>query len=60
MRHLLMDPHFPDIVGQWAVMPDETEAPANEYGRRKDDADELAESILVALAWLDIDATRLW
>jgi hypothetical protein len=55
-----MDPAFPDIVGQWAVMPDKTEAPANEYGRRKVDVDELAESVLLALARLDIDATRLW
>lgn len=60
MRHLLVDPHFPDIVGQWAAMPDEPEAPANDNDRRKDFTDALAESILATLARIDVDATRLW
>ena len=60
MRYLLMNPAFPDVVGQCAAMPDESETPANDNGRRKGDTDELAESILATLARLDIDATRLW
>jgi hypothetical protein len=63
MRHLLMDPAFPDIVGEWAA--DEAEADAassrcaNDNGE-EDEGNELADPLLAVIAKLEVAATRLW
>ena len=58
MRHLLMDPAFPDIVGEWAH--DESEFYANDNVGEEDDADEFAEIFLLEIARREIEATRVW
>jgi hypothetical protein len=62
MRHLLMDPAFPDIVGEWAT------AAINEAARPFDHANDnleealsdLGEELLICLAEAEIAATRCW
>ena len=56
MRHLLMDPAFPDLVGQLA---DErkNERSANDNSR---EAEELSDPLLIAFARAEIEATRCW
>jgi hypothetical protein len=56
-----MDPAFPDIVGEWAGrMDDDEDFAANDNGHSEDDADDIADGLLAALAMLDIEATRAW
>lgn len=60
MKHQLMHPAFPDIVGESAL---ETPPPlgsgcANDNGG--DYADDLADPLFDAMAKLEIAATRLW
>ena len=61
MRHLLMDPAFPDIVGEWAEQEARVEAgkvaSAND---NHDEADELSDPLLALVARAEIEATRLW
>jgi len=62
MRHLLHDPHFPDIVGEWAVedigpVPGAA-VPAND--NIVGEVMELADPFLLMIAKLDVAATRLW
>jgi hypothetical protein len=58
MKHLLMDPAFPDLVGGWAA--DDRDC-AND---NKDDCAEpihdLSDPLLTVLARMEIAATRLW
>lgn len=61
MRHLLMDPDFPDIVGEWAA--DEAKeqakcASANDNSLR--DGDGVSDPLLSMIAKLEVAATRLW
>ena len=63
MKHLLMDPAFPDIVGEYA-MTQVTETRtlfsfcANDNG---DDLDpELSDPLFVMMAQREIAASRLW
>ena len=56
MRHLLMDPAFPDLVGQLAQQRDEDRS-ANDNSR---EAEELSDPLLIALAQAEIAATRCW
>ncbi len=64
MRHLLMDPAFPDLVADWAAEVDQRfegaiwESCANDNG--SDSAADLADPLLTALGKLEIAATRLW
>jgi hypothetical protein len=63
MKHLLMDPAFPDIVGEFAV--NEFARTSSEFcvcanDNRAEPADELSDPLLTALARLEIAATRLW
>jgi len=58
MRHLLMDPAFPDIVGEWAV--ETAGRPANDNDGCDDDTDEFVEAFLLEIARRDIEATREW
>ena len=60
MKHLLMDPRFPDIVGEWARCEALGKCgPAND-NRDKEEADIFAELFLLEIARRDIDATRAW
>jgi hypothetical protein len=56
MRHLLMDPAFPDLLRQ---LEDERkdERCANDNGM---DAEELSDPLLIAFARAEIAATRCW
>ena len=63
MRHLLHDPHFPDIVGEWADATFTATLEAcgdcandNTIGEVSD----LAEPYLAMLARMEIAATRAW
>ena len=59
MKHMLMDPAFPDLVGQWAGKePAEDRDCAND--NRDDSADWLSDPLLAQLAKLEIAATRCW
>ena len=62
MRHLLMDPAFPDIVGEWAQRVCGLECgPANDNRSDEDeDGDDFAEAFLLEIARREIDATRAW
>ncbi|MBV8907726.1 MAG: hypothetical protein JO276_02220 [Sphingomonadaceae bacterium] len=57
MRHLLMDPAFPDIVGEWAALTGGR--PAND-NREEEEADEFADLFLLEIARRDIEANRAW
>jgi hypothetical protein len=61
MRHLLMDPAFPDIVGEWAEQEAKDEASkvpcAND---NHDEPAELSDPLLALVARAEIEATRLW
>ncbi len=60
MRHLLMDPAFPDIVGEWAQ---ETQEEAQQSFSANDNHDEtaaLSDPLLSLIARAEIEATRLW
>jgi hypothetical protein len=61
VRHLLTDPAFPDIVGEWAA----EEARANAASSRcandnHHEGDELCEPLLSLIARAEVEATRLW
>jgi hypothetical protein len=59
MKHLLMDPAFPDKVGQWAEEKERADAERDERARGGDKrGGDLGQS--VAHARPDIAATRLW
>lgn len=61
MRHLLSDPAFPDIVGQWAQEAAFRNASpsrcAHDNGRK---ADAPLDPLLALVAKAEIEATRLW
>ncbi|HEX6603294.1 MAG TPA: hypothetical protein VF027_00255 [Sphingomicrobium sp.] len=62
MRHLLMDPRFPDIVGEAARQRDEC---ADRSGSAHDNDDgvngsELSDPLFAKRAELEVAATRLW
>ena len=62
MRHLLMDPSFPDIVGEWAI--ETIEAAAAPFDHANDNLEEalagICEELLVRMAEAEVAATRLW
>ena len=62
MRNLLMDPAFPDIVGDWAQRVCGLEAPpANDNRFDDEEADDaFAEAFLLEIARREIAATRVW
>jgi hypothetical protein len=59
MRHLLMDPAFPDIVGEWA---ERQLAPSPEPCANDNDGEpnDLADPLFEMMARREIAATRLW
>jgi hypothetical protein len=58
MRHLLMDPAFPDIVGEWAREEAERQVPASSNDNEAD-AKKPWDWLLPLLARAEIDATRI-
>ena len=63
MRHLLMDPAFPDIVGEWAAAEALAAAGltgANDNGEEVDALSELSDPLLTLAARMEVEATRLW
>jgi hypothetical protein len=60
---MLMDPAFPDIVGEWAADPSDagrSEACASANDNGEDSPDDLSDPLLAVLGKLEIAATRLW
>ena len=59
MKHLLMDPAFPDIVGAWARGEAPSDGSAND---NRDDVEdgEFLEIFLAEIARREIDASRAW
>lgn len=61
MKHLLSDPAFPDIVGQWAAEEAGKEAAAAPSANDNHDVrDALSDPLLALVARAEIEATRLW
>ena len=63
MKHLLMDPAFPDIVGEYAIRQvtetrTELTICANDNGDEV--LSELSDPLFAALCAVDVAATRLW
>ena len=61
MRHLLMDPAFPDIVGEWAIETIEEARPPFDHANDnlEDSLADLSEELLLCIAEAEIAATRL-
>ena len=61
MRHMLMDPAYPDIVGEWAGAygKGRDEQPLCE-SRTRTDADDIVQAIIIAAAMAEVAATRVW
>ena len=61
MKHVLMDPAFPDIVGEWAKEENcrllGSAHWANDNGA---DRDALSDPLLEIIARAEIEATRVW
>ena len=62
MRHVLMDPAFPDLVREWATDEAEQwlEPSSLDTLDDSDIANDLADAILIAAALADIAETRDW
>jgi hypothetical protein len=61
VKHLLMDPAFPDIVGDWAARPVDTFCAALcANDNLQDHPNDFADPLFAAMAKLEIAATRLW
>ena len=62
MRHMLTNPAFPDIVGEWAAEESRKElnasACANDNETEGEDLSELC--LLALIARAEVEATRLW
>jgi hypothetical protein len=61
MKHVLSNPTFPDIVGEWAVEEARKELPrlasAND---NHGEPGELSDPLIALVARAEIEATRLW
>lgn len=61
MRHLLTDPAFPDIVGEWAAEEARKEAPPGDCANdNHDESCDLSDPLLALVARAEIEAARLW
>ena len=61
MRHLLSDPFFPDIIGEWAAQ--RTPSTPGLKGGANDnhsEREQTAEMLLARAAKAEIEATRVW
>lgn len=59
MRHLLHDPHFPDLIAALAA-EQASERARNCANDNAEQSDPLADALFTALARLEVAATRLW
>jgi hypothetical protein len=61
MRHLLMDPAFPDIVGAWAAEEARTASkPRESVNDNEGVTDALSDPFLALVARAHVEATRIW
>jgi len=62
MKHSLMNPSFPDIVGEWAAEEAGIEAALSSCANdnESDESDALSDPLLALVAKAEIEATRLW
>lgn len=62
MKHMLMDPAFPDIVGEWAARGLQPDTQGCDHTNDNDDeaANDLSDPLLTLIGKLEIAATRLW
>jgi hypothetical protein len=60
MKHLLMDPAFPDIVGEWAAGESQAQAASGCANDNDGELEELSDPLLTLVARAEIEATRLW
>lgn len=61
MTHLLMNPAFPDLVGEWAEQEAcEQAAAACANDNSGGFADDLDDPLIALVARAEIEATRLW
>ena len=62
MKHMLMDPAFPDIVGEWAKGENCRETSCGNGANDNDQAerDALSDPLLELIARAEIAATRVW
>lgn len=61
MRHLLQDPAFPDIVGEWSEEEARAQAGYSEWANDNEiKPEKLSDPFLPLLARAEIEATRLW
>jgi hypothetical protein len=59
LKHVLMDPAFPDLVADWAASDEDERASGSANDNRKDRIADPADP-LTMLGKLEIAATRLW
>ena len=60
MKHLLMDPHFPDMVGEWAESQAQTDAATCANDNCEECMEEINDPLIRVFARLDVSASRLW
>jgi hypothetical protein len=60
MKHLLMDPAFPDIVGKWAADEAAAQVASGCANDNDGELEELSDPLLTLVARAEIEATRLW
>jgi hypothetical protein len=61
MKHLLMDPAFPDIVGEWASSEAKANAATNGWANDNDSKyEDLSDPLFDLVAKAEVAATRLW
>ena len=61
MRHVLMDPAFPDIVAEWAEEETRAQYEPSEWANDNEmTVEQLSDPFLPILIRTEIEATRLW
>jgi hypothetical protein len=60
MRHLLMDPAFPDMVREWASEPPKGELRKRVANDNGSEVSDIADPFLTMIARMEIAATRAW
>ena len=60
LKHMLMDPAFPDLVADWATINGRTPEARNWANGNRKNADADHADRLTVLGRLEIAATRLW
>lgn len=61
MRHVLMHPAYPDIIGDWArAVAEETRSDCANDNCDADYLGELSDPLIDFIARLEVERTRLW